>query len=141
MKRLILPLLIISFFTLTNCENVIDCIINVRPELHDVKLEVGYVDKYYFDKITAEIKNEPSDNSYDYYFDVVGEIPNGIEIIYDYREVILEGVPTESGRFTFRVYLNVDPHEDYYYDDDGDLIYDDALCTDSTSKQYTLYVK
>ena len=73
--------------------------------------------------------------------DVVGEIPNGIEIIYDYREVILEGVPTESGRFTFRVYLNVDPHEDYYYDDDGDLIYDDALCTDSTSKKYTLYVK
>lgn len=141
MKRCILFLLLISFFTFTNCENVIDCIINVRPELHDVKLKVGYIDKYYFDKITAEIKNEPNDNSYDYYFDVYGDVPNGIEIIYDYRDIILEGIPTEKGRFTFTVYLDVDPYQEYYYDEYGDIIYDDSLCTDSTSKNYTLVIK
>ena len=117
-----------------------DCIINVRPELHDVNLKDGRIDYYYFDKITAEIKNEPNDNSYDYYFDVYGDIPAGLDIIYDYREVIFEGIPTESGRFTFRVHLNVDPYDDYYYDEYGDVVYDDKLCTDHTTKDYTLII-
>jgi hypothetical protein len=140
MKQYISVILLIAFFTLNSCENILDCIINVRPELHDVELDEGFIDHYYFDKITAEIKNEPNDNSYDYYFDVSGNIPNGIDIIYDYREVILEGTPTESGRFTFRVFLDVDSYNEYYYDEFGNEVFDDSLCTDSTSKTYTLII-
>ena len=140
MKRYIFLTVLSFFFLFNSCENVLDCIINVRPELHDVNLKEGHLDHYYFDKITAEIKNEPNDNSYDYYFNVSGNIPAGLDVIYDYREVVLEGIPTESGRFTFRVHLDVDPYNDHYYDEFGNVVYDDALCTDSTSKTYTLVI-
>ncbi len=137
-----LPIFIfISFFLITSCEDTLDCIINVRPVLAHKSLETGLVGRYYSDVITAEIKNEPRDNDYDYFFDIRGNIPEGVEVIFDYREVIIEGTPTRSGKYTFTIFLDVDPHYSYYYDDFGNERYDDALCTDNTSKTYTILVR
>lgn len=140
MKQYSSIIILLSFFTLTNCENVVDCIINVRPELSNNILEVGEVDRFYYDKITAQIKNEPNDNNYDYYFDIVGEVPRGLDIIYNYREVAFEGVPLEAGRFSFKVYLDVESYNNYYYDDFGNRYYDDELCTNNTQKTYTIII-
>ena len=140
MKQSLLVLLL-SFSIFTSCENVIDCIINVRPELSDKKLAIGGVNQYYSETIHAQIKNEPKDNAYDYFFNVSGNIPDGLEVVYEYRKVIIEGVPLKSGRYRFTVYLDVDAPNGYYYDEDGNERYDDALCSDSTSKTYTIAIK
>ncbi|AUP81357.1 hypothetical protein [Flavivirga eckloniae] len=137
MKRYILIILLVSFFSLSGCDDVLDCIVNVRPELHDKDLSVGLVDEYYSDFISAEIKNEVNDNAYDYYFDVSGRLPEGIEVFYNrHREVLFKGVPKESGRFAIRVFLEVVPHYDPYEDDRVN----GPLCTDETSRTYTLYI-
>lgn len=141
MRQSLFTMLFLSFFTFTNCENVVDCIINVRPVLSDEKLAFGGVNQYYSEKIYAEIKNEPQDNAYNYYFDVRGNIPDGLDVIIDYREVFIEGTPTKAGRYTFTVYLDVDPPDGYYYDEDGNERYDDSLCSDSTSRTYTIAIK
>lgn len=141
MRQSILILLLLSFFTFTNCENVVDCIINVRPVLSDKTLAIGGVNQYYSEIINAEIKNEPQDNAYEYYFDVRGNIPDGLDVIIDYRDVFIEGMPTKAGRYTFTVYLDVDPPNGYYYDEYGNERYDDSLCSDSTSKTYTIAIK
>lgn len=141
MKKALPLIILLSFFTFTSCENVIDCIINVRPVLSDNRLAIGSVNEYYSDKIFAEIKNEPRDNTYEYYFDVRGKIPDGLEVNFDYREIFIEGMPTKAGRYTFTVYLDVDPPNGYYYDEDGNERYDDSLCSDSTSRTYTIAIK
>ncbi|GAA4973780.1 hypothetical protein [Algibacter aquimarinus] len=142
MKRFIPLILLTLFFSSTNCENILDCIINVRPELKDKTLEIGFVDGNYYDNITAQINNEARDNNYDYYFDVSGRLPRGIVVDYDtYREVILRGVPKESGRFRFTVSLEVVALNEFYYDDFGNEVYDDPLCTDTTSRTYVLVIK
>lgn len=135
-----LTILIFSIL-LISCEDTLDCIINVRPVLPHKSLEVGLVGRYYSETITAEIKNEPRDNDYEYYFDINGKIPEGLHVIFDYRDVIIEGTPLKSGRFTFTIYLDVDPPYSYYYDDFGNERYDDALCSDNTSKSYTIAIK
>lgn len=142
MKNYVSIILLIFFFSFTGCEDVVDCIINVRPELHDKVLAIGFVDEYYFENITAEIKNEAQDNSYDYYFNVSGRLPEGIEVYYDtYREVTFEGVPKESGRFRITVSLEVVALDGYYYDEFGNTRFNDNLCEDFTSKTYVLAIK
>lgn len=141
MKQQLPIFIFLSFLLTTSCENTLDCIINVRPVLAHKSMETGLVGQYYSDNITAEIKNEPRDNDYDYYFDVRGNIPEGLDVIFDYREIFIEGTPTKSGRYTFTVFLDVDPLDSYYFDEFGNERYDDALCTDNTSKTYTIHIK
>ena len=142
MRKYISIFFLASFFLLTSCDDLLDCIVNVSPELHDKTLTVGNVDEFYSENITAEIKNEVNDNGYDYYFDVSGKLPEGIEVFYDtYREVVFEGIPKESGRFRFTVYLEVVALENYYYDGFGNEVYDDPLCTDNISKTYVLAIR
>ncbi len=131
MKQLYVILALVTFLLVTNCEDIVDCIINVRPELSEERLQVGFEGEYYFDKVRAGIKNEPLDNDYDYYMSVDGDIPAGIELFFEYREVIFEGVPIETGRFTFTVHLDVE-----YV---GNEI-NDPLCDSYTSRTYTIAI-
>ncbi|WP_156113410.1 hypothetical protein [Wocania ichthyoenteri] len=141
MKQSIRIILLFSFFTISSCENVIDCIINVRPVLSDKRLAIGGVNQFYSEIISAEIKNEPRDNAYEYYYDIRGDIPEGLGVTIDYRDIFIEGTPTKAGRYTFTVHLDVDPPNGYYYDEDGNERYDDSLCSDSTSRTYTIAIK
>ena len=142
MKQYIPIILLVSFLSFTNCEDVVDCIINVRPELQDKVLAIGFVDELYFESISAEVKNDAQDNNYDYYFNVSGALPEGIEVYYDtYREVTFEGVPKESGRFRITVSVEVVDLNAYYIDDFGNERFDDKLCEDYTSKTYVLAIK
>jgi len=142
MKQYLPFILLISFFSLTNCVDILECIINIRPELSSKKLEVAHNNQYYFDSITAEVKNEPYDDGYDYYFTVSGEIPEGIEVFYEYRKVIFKGVPQESGRFNISVYLYVEAINECYYDDvEGRERCHDPLCDNNASRMYTLKVR
>ena len=138
MKRL-LPLLLVVLTTLTfsSCDDVLDCIINRRPELPNKSFEVGSIGTYYYDEFRAEIKNEPRDDDYGYIFEVDDNLPDGLEIYVNYRTVSIEGMPTHPGTYKFTVLLFVDPPVSYDYETDE---YDDPLCSDSTSKEYTIII-
>ncbi|HMB99595.1 MAG TPA: hypothetical protein VKN14_01015 [Flavobacteriaceae bacterium] len=138
MKQYSILYVFISLFFLTSCQDILDCIINRSPELPDKILETGLVNAFYSDFLNAEINNEPQDDDYDYYFELYGDLPEGIEMFVDYRKVYFEGIPTESGVFTFTIYLSVDPPLYYDYDTDE---YEDSLCSYSTSKDYTIRIR
>ncbi len=132
--------LLVTFFLFCSCQDILECIINKRPELSDRKLAVAYVNQLYSEKITADIKNEPLDNSYNYYFHIDGELPDGIEYIIDYRSIILEGRPLVSGNYKFTVRLSAE--QKYNYSEDCESNYNDCdgLCNEATSKTYTIIV-
>ena len=129
-KTLLLSFLLsILFFS---CREPL-CIFPREPELANREFPIGSTESYYYVDITAEINNEPRDDDYDYYFDVVG-LPEGVNYYVNYRTISLEGTPIESGTFDITIYLDVDgPFRDF--DDDSDL------CNYSTSKTYTLIIE
>ncbi|MEM1002032.1 MAG: hypothetical protein AAGH46_05235 [Bacteroidota bacterium] len=131
MKRLLL--LSLFFFSLFSCEEVFECILGLEPQINETSIEQATIDEPYFDVITAEVKNDAFDDGYDYFFEVVGNLPEGIELIYFYRRIELVGTPVESGRFNFTVYLYVESFDDGFVDPS-------PTCNDEVSKTFTLLV-
>ena len=131
----ILPLAFCFLFF--GCEDVIECIINKRPEIHDKSFDVGYLNNYYYEEIQSEIKNEPRDNDYGYTYEIYGDLPVGLQTFANYRTLSIEGTPEVSGTYTFKVHLYVDPPE--YYDDDSGQ-YESSMCAYSTSKEFTIII-
>lgn len=139
-KKTSILLSLFLFFQLMSCQDIIECVINRHPELPNKTLKRGSVSHFYFDEIKAEINNEPSDNRYFYYFSVVGEIPEGLDVIFDHRSVYFEGVPENNGIYTFKVNLWVELGDNYYDECENRLNDCDGLCNDSTSKEYTISI-
>lgn len=114
MKKVSFVILLLCLLSFIGCQDLLECIINRRPELSDKSLEIAYVNNFYSETITSEIKNETFDDGYYYYFYLKGELPPGIEYYIDYRNIILEGIPSASGSFTFTINLSVDQINNYY---------------------------
>ena len=131
-KPLLITLLFLTFAF--SCDEPL-CIFPKEPELANKQLPIGDTEHYYYVDINAEIKNEPRDNDYDYYFDVVG-LPLGMDYFVNYRTISLEGTPEESGVFDITIYLEVEGPFRNDYDDDTDV-----LCNYGTSKTYTLIIE
>jgi hypothetical protein len=140
MKQLTNFLFFVSFLCIYSCEDIFECIINRRPELANKTLAIAHVDQFYSEVITADIKNEPYDDGYDYYFNIEGQLPRGIEYYIEYRKVILEGIPLVSGNYNFKVRLSVVQIANYNDECESRFNDCDGLCEKSTSKEYTLLV-
>ncbi|WP_439153277.1 hypothetical protein [Winogradskyella sp.] len=124
-------LVIISF----GCEDPLNCIIPKEPELKTNGFPVGSTTSYYYAEIKAEIRNEPRDNDYDYYFDV-SELPLGMDYYVNYRTLSIEGNPLEAGTYRVMVYLDVDGPFRNNFNEEPDI-----LCDYSTSKTYTIIIE
>lgn len=124
-------LVIISF----GCEDPLNCIIPKEPELKTNGFPVGSTTSYYYAEIKAEIRNEPRDNDYDYYFDV-SELPLGMDYYVNYRTLSIEGNPLEAGTYKVMVYLDVDGPFRNNFNEEPDI-----LCDYSTSKTYTIIIE
>jgi hypothetical protein len=129
----VLPLLLC--FILLSCDDVFECIIGRNPSLPNKQFPIGTTEGYYYVDLSAEIKNEPRDNDYDYYFHVEG-LPLGMDYFVNYRTISLEGTPEETGVYEVTIYLDVDGPFRNDFDDNPDL-----LCNYSTSKSYTLIIE
>ena len=121
-----------------SCEIIIECIFNKSPEIPDKEFVVGNIGYYYFDEIVSEIKNEPRDDDYDYFYEFIGDLPEGLEFYTDYRTLTIEGTPQESGVFELTLYLEVDPPE-HYDEESGE--YEDSMCSTSTSKDFSITIQ
>ncbi|WP_299392397.1 Ig domain-containing protein [uncultured Gelidibacter sp.] len=120
-----------------SCDTIVECIVNKRPELPDTSFKVGNVNGYYYQELTAEIKNEPRDDNYSYNFDINGNLPDGLSVTTTNRTLVIEGMPSAPGTFNFTIYLYVEGPE--YYDEESDK-YKDGLCSKSTSKKYSIII-
>jgi len=140
MIKLLSRTLLFFVFLFFGCQDILECIVNKRPELSDRSLAAAYVNQLYNEKITADIKNEPMDNSYNYYFQIVGELPEGIEYTINYREIILEGKPLVSGSYKFTVKLSAEQKNNYSEDCESNFNDCDGLCEESTSRAYNITV-
>ncbi|WP_033961962.1 hypothetical protein [Psychroserpens jangbogonensis] len=137
MKKQLSLLLFLSFFMFSGCEDLLDCILNRRPEIHDKTFKDGTIDVYYYQEVTTEIKNEPRDDDYGYNYDIYGDLPDGLQMVVNYRTVSFEGIPEVDGKFTFTLLLYVDPPLNYDHDTDE---YEDVMCSESTSKEFTITI-
>ncbi|TBN04406.1 hypothetical protein EYD45_07245 [Hyunsoonleella flava] len=136
-KKILFPSILALFFLATGCQDVLECVINRKPILSDNRLGTAFVNQDYFELITAEIQNEPRDNDYFYFFSVIGDLPRGIDVYFDYRDVIIEGRPLERGRYRFTIRLDVEQADNYCENNLNDC---DGLCEESTARTYILTV-
>lgn len=135
MKSNQITLVFLLFISLVSCDNALECAFGLEPEINEDILDSARLDQNYFDLITAEIDNAANDNDYDYFFRVEGDIPPGIDIIFFPREIEFSGVPTQTGRFNFRVYLSVDR-----FDFDTNSYDRSPTCSDEISKNFFIDV-
>ncbi|NKI32524.1 hypothetical protein [Croceivirga thetidis] len=127
-----LSLVILAFF-FNGCDEISECVFGVNPEIHDRRLSMGVVGEQYYDVITAEVKNAVFDNSYDYFFDVLGELPPGVYFDIDRRSIELYGTPQEAGTYYFSVELFVET-----FDEDG---FDGSpTCKEYVERQFSIRV-
>ena len=94
--------------------------------------EIVPVFLFFFDTLSSDLHF-----LYTYYFFVSGNLPDGLESYVDNRKVVFEGVPLETGTFEFKIELNVGGGGNW--DSETDT-WDDGLCTDSTSKKFTIII-
>jgi hypothetical protein len=129
-----LPLL--SCFLLFGCNDFWECLIDRRPELESKTFPIGSTETYYYVDVSAEIKNEPRDNDYDYFFEFAEPLPDGLDFFVNYRTISIEGTPEVTGTYQIVLNLFVDgPFRDGFGEEDSEL------CEYNTSKTYTLIIE
>ena len=140
--KYLLNSIILAFLFVSSCEAILeelidDCNSYNYPIIKSKDLQVGYRNQFYSDFVKAEVKNDPHDDDYDYYFEVSSELPNGIDWSVAGRKLILEGTPAEVGVFIFKVELWVEVPQEWY----NLGTEPEQLCTDYTSKEFVIDIK
>jgi len=86
--RYILIFLVLIQYCNCTIADITECIIGRKPKLTETALPVGNIGYYYHATISGEIKNEPNDDSYDYFFDIdESSLPQGITFDINNRVV------------------------------------------------------
>ena len=83
------------------------CIDNDRPVLRG-SLPTPVLNHEYDGVINVSIRNEPYDNSYDYTFELTGDLPPGMTANSSGRQIRLMGTPTTPGEYSFKIRVNVE---------------------------------
>ena len=117
-------LIFVLLFSLTSCEEIalevlgeaVDCVFPTRPELNGEFLE-GKFGEPYSAMVTASIKNTPYEDSFDYGFEIMGSIPEGVQYTIFDRFVRFSGTPQEVG--DFRLQITVETYDTREEDEDG----------------------
>ena len=102
--RILLFFTILPMLFFLGCDSVTRCAVNAYEMIiYTDRLPVAAVGEYYRTTITAGIDHNPNDDLYDYEFSYDGYLPDGLYISEDDRELIISGVPKESGTFNLNV--------------------------------------
>lgn len=133
MKATRLFSLLFVFLVLVSCEDALECALGIRPEINETAITTAFVDEVYEQRITAEVNNTANDNAYNYFFEVYGDLPAGIDVLFLAREIRIVGTPLEAGNFDFTVFLWVERFENGFYDTS-------PTCGDEVSTNFTLVV-
>jgi hypothetical protein len=141
-RKMYLLVIVASAFLLFGCSELLDCVANARPNIKSKVLRIGTFGITYNDFVEADIINDSDDNSYYYSFSISGNFPPGMSYNQQGNKVFFNGSPTQSGSFTFKVSLTVDPPE--YYDPNQGFFEDgNRICfgNDTTAKEFTIIIQ
>ena len=133
--------LFLVLILLNSCEVLVEEILEGcnsynYPVLSSDELKDGKVNEAYSDYVSAEIKNDPQDDSdYNYYFNVTNRLPDGMDYFIEGRKVFFDGVPTESGSFPVAVEVWVEVNQEWWY-----LEEIPELCDDYVKRVYTINI-
>ncbi len=138
------PLILLCALTLlfSSCEEIVnevlgeavDCVFPHKPELK-AELSEGKVGEPYSGLITAWIKNSPNEDSFDYGFEVMGSLPEGVQYTIFDRNIRLSGKPEESG--TFRFSVTVETYDTRDEPDDRDRV---CLGNNTTTEEFMIRI-
>jgi hypothetical protein len=145
MKRTVLIsriVAIVALLFMSSCDELADCVASASPQLQSLNFPRAVVGAAYDQGVTAEIRNDSNDNAYQYYFNIIGSLPPGIETYVNGRTIHFAGIPTTAGRYEFTLSVRVDPPQSY--DPDSGFLEDDGrICfgNDTTEKSYSIEVR
>ena len=140
-KTLKTAVLLFVSFTLSGCDvlfdSAIDCLDSDGPDFDRRTLADPVLNQVYSEILIARIENEPRDDTFDYRFELLGQLPAGITWRQESplgRRIIFEGTPTEIVTAEFTMLVAVD---------EGQLITttNSGLCFTSRSRRFTLDVQ
>lgn len=133
-RGLLFAMILVANFTFVGCEeifsDIIQCAINIHPELPDQQLKEGKMGESYYDEVRASMINEPNNDYYYYNFNISGTLPEGIVIGMDGRTVFIGGTPVQSGRYIIKINVEVEPYDEEIF-----------LCDNSAYHEYVLLIK
>ena len=92
-------LLLIPLLALLGCDNVLDCaIMNRRADMRDKKPQTIKRNEFVEIIYAAEVTNDTADDEdYTYTFQILGELPQGVEAVLHARQVKVTGYPVVAG--------------------------------------------
>jgi hypothetical protein len=127
--------LLFSVIIFSGCDNVIDCISDIRPELVAKELDNGRVYQQYSDDVEFEMNNAVTDDYYISEIKISGNLPPGISHAQSSSSTIrFSGKPRTTGTYNFTVKITVDTS---VTSDSGS----DGTCSNQTSKSYKIVVE
>lgn len=118
-------------------DSAIDCIDSDGPDFDKRTLAVPVLNQVYSDVLTAKIENEPRDDRFDYRFELIGTLPQGMtwrQQEFLGRRVFFEGTPTEMVSTEFTLLVAVEERDEFSTQNSG-------LCFTSRSRRFTLDVQ
>jgi len=92
-------------------------------------LRIGAVGRNYYETISANVKNDPNDDYYQYRFQVTGNLHQGLQYYAEGNKLVITGVPEETGTVNFQLKVEVTL-------DDEEL----GICTETAKSTYELTV-
>ena len=133
--------LIIAALALSGCDllldNALDCLDSDGPDFDTRELAMPVLNQVYNEILTARIENEPRDDRFDYRFELIGELPEGITWRQEVslgRRVFFEGTPVELGTSEFTMLVAVEERDQFSQENSG-------LCFTSRSRRFILDVQ
>ena len=122
-----------SVLIFSGCDNVVDCISDIRPKLIAKELDNGRVLQQYSDDVEFEMNNAVTDDYYISEIKISGDLPPGITQAQSGSNTIhFSGKPRTTGTFNFTVKITVSGSDNT---NGGD-----GTCSNVASKSYTIVV-
>jgi hypothetical protein len=132
MRKLVYAVALAIGLTFFNCEDALsNCLRDLRsPELPVKELKTGYLGKTYYDELIPILPQSSNNRSYNWDFNIEGQIPEGIVVHLGSGKIIIDGVPKAIGIYKFKIFMDVESIDGL------------QLCdSKGTSKEYTLLIK
>lgn len=126
-------LLLLPALILLGCDNVLDCAVgNRRADMQNKPDQFALRNDYVTIGYEAEIINDTADDEdYEYTFEITGDTPDGLDVSFEGRHVVLRGHAQKIGRWDFSIRVFAD-----YVGPDGK-----CLAKNSHSNSYTIKVQ
>jgi hypothetical protein len=126
-------------FVFQGCDSAARCALNgYQMTIYTDRLPVAAKGEYYRAVITSGIDRNPNDDLYDYEYSYDGYLPDGLYITENDRELVISGIPSESGTFSLDVTVMSRRLRDEAYDDE---YYSGFTCIDyNDSASFALIV-